>query len=118
MNQFKKLWIFIILIAVVSFGCVLYLYKSKTENTQKEIKKQPELVDETIKFEGREWYPVPVTGCEEIFENQYHVTFENGVTILTNKPAQIGDTTKCWMNNWYHSKINESLDSLVFEKPY
>ncbi len=106
-------------IVVIIFTCVIFLNKEKTNNdvvTEDVVTNQ--VSDEIQIKSGREWYPIPVINCEEIFKNQYHITFENGVTILTNKPAKIGDTTKCWINNWYQSKTNESFDSLIFENPY
>lgn len=113
--------IILVLIALLVFSSIWYLNKDDKTNTTEILPNEMinnENILDSLRKSGREWFPVPVMSCEEIFKNQYHVTFENSVTILTNKPAKIGDTTRCWMNNWYQSKLDESIDSLVFEKPY
>lgn len=112
--------IILVLITLLVFSSIWYLNREDVATTKpqpSEIVGNENILD-SLKMTGRQWFPIPVVSCDEIFKNQYHVTFENGVTILTNKPAKIGDTTRCWINNWYQSKIDESLDSLVFEKPY
>jgi hypothetical protein len=102
----KQIKILLVLIMIlVSLG-TLFLNRDDSNETSTPTK--DELIKEEIQPTGK-WEPLPVISCEEIFTNQYHVTFENGVTILTNKTAKIGDTTKCW--------INKTIDSLVFEKP-
>lgn len=120
MTNSKQIKILVIFIVIIILNGFLYLNREKIHNLvvdeKVEIKSTP--LEEFPFKSGREWYPVPVISCEEIFINQYHVTFENGITILTNKPSKIGDTTQCWVNNWYQSKIDNSLDSLVFQKPY
>ena len=115
----KQVRILLAFITVIIFTGILHFDKEKIHNyiTDENIVEE-EISEEVIPRSEKEWYPVPVVSCEEIFQNQYHITFENGVTILTNKPAKIGDTTKCWINGWYNSKIDESLDSLTFENPY
>lgn len=116
----KELRFLLLIVLILTFLCVLYYNK---ENVDTYLEDDVENIDTTTSSEeypsksGREWEPVPVTGCEEIFKNQYHVTFENGTTILTNKPSKIGDTTKCWINVWYRSQSGESIDSVVFENP-
>ncbi len=102
----KQIKILLMLIMIlVSLG-TLFLNRDDSNETSTPTK--DELIKEEIQPIGN-WEPIPVMSCEEIFTNQYHVTFENGVTILTNKPAKSGDTTKCW--------INKAIDSVVFEKP-
>lgn len=112
--------IILVLIALLVFSSIWYLNKDNSNVVEPPPDKiiENENILDSLRKSSKEWFPVPVMTCEEIFENQYHVTFENGVTILTNKPAKVGDTNRCWMNAWYQSKIDESIDSLVFEKPY
>jgi len=112
--------VILVLIALLVFSSIWYLNKDNISIVEPPPNKMIENgnILDSLRKSGKEWFPVPVMTCEKIFENQYHVTLENGVTILTNKPAKVGDTTRCWINNWYQSKTDESLDSLVFEKPY
>ena len=115
----KQVRILLAFITVMIFTCIFYFNKDKGHDyiTDENVVDE-QINEESILKSEQEWYPVPVVSCEEIFKNQYHITFENGVTILTNKPAKVGDTTKCWINGWYDSKIDKSLDSMVFENPY
>ena len=116
----KELRFLLLIFIILALLCVAYYNKEKIDGY---LEDDVENIYTTTPIEeyptknGREWEPVPVTGCVEIFKNQYHVTFENGTTILTNKPSKIGDTTKCWINVWYRSQSRESIDSVVFENP-
>jgi hypothetical protein len=99
-------FLLVLIMILVSLG-VLFLNRPDSKETSTPIK--DELIKEETQPIGK-WEPLPVISCEEIFTNQYHVTFRNGITILTNDPAEVGDTTKCWMN--------KTIDSVTFEKPY
>jgi hypothetical protein len=103
----KQIKFLLVLIIILVFCGILFLNRTNSHNES--IRVEDKLVNEEVTQPIGNWEPIPVMSCEEIFTNQYHVTFENGVTILTNKPAKIGDTTKCW--------INKAIDSVVFEKP-
>jgi hypothetical protein len=66
----------------------------------------------------KEWIPMKVVECIETNDGNFEITFVNDYYIVSDTPAKIGDTDRCWENTWYFSKEYPTSDSIVFENPY
>jgi hypothetical protein len=68
--------------------------------------------------DNKEWIPVKVSECVKKDDGKFEITFINDYHTISDTPAKIGDTNRCWINTWYYSKEYPTADSIIFENPY
>jgi len=68
--------------------------------------------------DNKEWIAVEVIECVKKDDGKFEITFINDYYIISDTPAKIGDTDRCWINTWYYSKEYPTADSIIYENPH